>query len=125
MGQGMLSTLQSLAGLSVPADTLGKIQHDYVEQAKALWNTVLEKPDALKIEDRRFAAPDWKSNPCSAYLQVGAAGVALPVGGRETTVFDLQCIGLFQDRVPQGLGLLDVVVLNLAQCVGRHRQAGQ
>ncbi len=68
LGQGMLSTLQSLAGLSVPADTLGKIQHDYVEQAKALWNTVLEKPDALKIEDRRFAAPDWKSNPCSAYL---------------------------------------------------------
>ena len=44
LGQGMFSSLQSLAGLSVPSDALGKIQQDYMQQAASLWNTALEKP---------------------------------------------------------------------------------
>jgi polyhydroxyalkanoate synthase subunit PhaC len=68
LGQGMFSSLQSLAGLSVPSDALSKIQHDYMQQAASLWNTALEKPTELSLDDRRFASPEWKSNPGSAYL---------------------------------------------------------
>jgi polyhydroxyalkanoate synthase len=68
MGQGMLGSLQSLAGLSVPPETLGKIQQDYLQQASSLWNLALEKPAELNLADRRFASPEWKSNPGSAFL---------------------------------------------------------
>jgi polyhydroxyalkanoate synthase len=68
MGQGMLSSLQSLAGMSVPPETLSKIQQDYLHQASSLWNQALDKPADLKLADRRFAAPEWTSNPGSAFL---------------------------------------------------------
>jgi polyhydroxyalkanoate synthase subunit PhaC len=68
MGQGMLSSMQSLAGLSVPPETLTQIQQDYLQQASSLWNQALEKPAELKLADRRFAAPEWTSNPGSAFL---------------------------------------------------------
>lgn len=68
MGQSLGATLTSLAGLSVPPDQLQQIQQDYLQQASALWNQALEKPDQIKAQDRRFAAPEWGSNPGSAFM---------------------------------------------------------
>ncbi len=68
MGQSLGSTLTSIAGLSVPPDQLKQIQQDYLQQASALWNQALEHPDQIKAQDRRFAAPEWGSNPASAFM---------------------------------------------------------
>ena len=67
LGRSLGTTVQSLAGLSVPADTMQRIQQDYVQEATALWNKSLERQDALKPADRRFAAPEWSSNPAAAF----------------------------------------------------------
>jgi polyhydroxyalkanoate synthase len=68
MGKSLGATLSSLAGLKVPPEKLKEIQQDYVQQATALWNQALEKPDQIKASDRRFAAPEWGSNPGSAFM---------------------------------------------------------
>jgi polyhydroxyalkanoate synthase len=68
MGQSLGATVNSLAGLSVPPDTLKSVQEDYVQQATRLWNQALEKPDAIEVKDKRFAAPAWTSNPMSAFM---------------------------------------------------------
>jgi polyhydroxyalkanoate synthase len=68
MGKSLGATLSSLAGLKVPPEKLQEIQQDYVQQATALWNQALEKPDQIKAADRRFAAPEWGSNPGSAFM---------------------------------------------------------
>ncbi|RZI81994.1 MAG: class I poly(R)-hydroxyalkanoic acid synthase [Rubrivivax sp.] len=68
LGESMGSNLQSIAGLTVPWDQMSRIQQEYVEQATTLWNQALETPDSLNPDDRRFAAPEWKSNPASAFL---------------------------------------------------------
>jgi polyhydroxyalkanoate synthase subunit PhaC len=58
---------QSMAGLSMPMPSVVELQNGYLKQATALWNQTLEsKPPAPA--DRRFSAPDWSSNPASAYL---------------------------------------------------------
>jgi polyhydroxyalkanoate synthase len=62
------TSLQSIAGLTVPAEQMSRIQQDYVEQAGALWNQALENPSKLHPDDRRFAAPEWTSNPGSAFM---------------------------------------------------------
>lgn len=64
----MGEALQSMAGLSVPVEQWSQIQQDYLQQATALWNQALEKPDQLHPSDRRFAAPEWSSNPASAFM---------------------------------------------------------
>jgi len=68
MGQSLGATVNSLAGLSVRPDTLKSVQEDYVQQATRLWNQALEKPDAIEVKDKRFAAPAWTSNPMSAFM---------------------------------------------------------
>ena len=68
MGQSLGRTLQSIAGLTVPPDTLQQIQQDYLQQASRLWNQALEQPDQIKPQDRRFAAPEWGSNLPSAFM---------------------------------------------------------
>jgi polyhydroxyalkanoate synthase len=68
MSASLGSTLQSIAGLHVPSEQLQEIQQDYVRQASTLWNQALDKPDQLKPDDRRFAAPEWSSNPASAFM---------------------------------------------------------
>jgi polyhydroxyalkanoate synthase len=68
MGQSLGSTLTSIAGLSVPPDELKQIQQDYLDQASTLWNHALEKPDQIKPQDKRFASPEWGSNPASAFM---------------------------------------------------------
>lgn len=67
MGRSLGTTVQSLAGLSVPADEMQRIQQDYVQEATALWNKSLEGQDALKPADKRFAAPEWSAHPAAAF----------------------------------------------------------
>ncbi len=69
-GHAMGQIWKSMAGLSVPAPALGKLQSDYVKQATELWNGAVERfagqsaaPAALG--DRRFAAGDWAANPAA------------------------------------------------------------
>jgi polyhydroxyalkanoate synthase len=68
MGRSLGSSLTSIAGLSVPPDTLKEIQQDYVQQASTLWNQALDKPDQLKPSDRRFDAPEWGGSPANAFM---------------------------------------------------------
>ncbi|MDE2400711.1 MAG: class I poly(R)-hydroxyalkanoic acid synthase [Burkholderiales bacterium] len=68
LGQSVGASLQSIAGLTVPPEALSQIQKDYVDQAASLWNQALEHPDQWSIKDRRFASPEWTSNPGSAFL---------------------------------------------------------
>ncbi len=68
MGSSLGETLKSIAGLSVPPEQLQGIQQDYVKQATELWNHAMDEGGALKASDRRFAAPEWHSNPGSAFM---------------------------------------------------------
>ena len=64
---------KSLSGLNLPAQALQQLQREYVEGATALWNQTLQglAPNAAqpapKLQDRRFAAPEWAQNPAAAY----------------------------------------------------------
>jgi polyhydroxyalkanoate synthase len=68
LGDSVGASLQTIAGLTVPWDQMSRIQQDYVEQASKLWNQALEGPGKLHPDDRRFAAPEWTSNPGSAFM---------------------------------------------------------
>ena len=68
MGKGLGDVVRSIAGLSVPPDTMQQIQQDYMQQASALWNQALEQPQQLPLDDRRFAAPEWKTSAGSAFM---------------------------------------------------------
>ncbi|MDE2593988.1 MAG: class I poly(R)-hydroxyalkanoic acid synthase, partial [Burkholderiales bacterium] len=68
MGQSLGATLKSMAALSMDPSMLKVIQEEYLQQATELWNSALEKPEKLAPKDRRFAAPEWASNPGSAFL---------------------------------------------------------
>lgn len=68
MGQSLGATLQSLAGLSVPAGQLKSIQEDYLQQASQVWNQALQQTDGVKLADKRFAAPEWSQSPASAFM---------------------------------------------------------
>ncbi len=68
MGQSLGASLKSMAGLSVPPDALKEIQQDYLQQATAMWNAALEKPEHIKATDRRFDAPEWGSSPVNAFM---------------------------------------------------------
>lgn len=68
LGQSMQASLSSMAGLSVPSEQLQAIQQEYLQQATELWNAALQHPDQIKASDRRFAAPEWNSQPGSAFM---------------------------------------------------------
>ena len=56
-------------GSSFPAEVLAEAQRDYLLEAGAIWNRMLlpgSAPPALN--DRRFASPEWTSNPATAFL---------------------------------------------------------
>jgi polyhydroxyalkanoate synthase subunit PhaC len=64
---------KSLAGVSVPTNSLATLQSDYVKAAGELWNATLKDatdgPDNKpKIGDRRFGHDTWASSPASAYV---------------------------------------------------------
>ena len=61
---------KSMSGLSLPMPAVAELQSAYLKQSTELWNQTLQaQPLALASApaDRRFAAPDWATNPASAY----------------------------------------------------------
>jgi polyhydroxyalkanoate synthase subunit PhaC len=72
-GSAMGDMLKSMTGLSVPVDTLTKLQADYVAEATRLWNGALgsaapgaEPAAKPALKDKRFAAEAWGQNPVAA-----------------------------------------------------------
>ncbi|WP_395702430.1 class I poly(R)-hydroxyalkanoic acid synthase [Aquabacterium sp.] len=69
-GQAIGQAVKSMAGLSVPLDTLAKLQADYVSQATELWNAALGRAQqaggSQQIRDKRFASEAWATNPAAA-----------------------------------------------------------
>ncbi len=63
---------KSMQGLSLPLPALSALQADYIKDATALWNGAVERyrdragQGAIALDDRRFAANDWASNPGAA-----------------------------------------------------------
>ncbi|MEO8082081.1 MAG: class I poly(R)-hydroxyalkanoic acid synthase [Caldimonas sp.] len=61
-----------MSGLHLPADALAKVQNDYVDAARELWNGVVEpaagKRPSPGAGDRRFAGSEWADNPASAFM---------------------------------------------------------
>ena len=55
--------------MGMPAAEMARLQSDYVREATALWNRMLQpKPGAaVPLADRRFAAGDWAASPASAF----------------------------------------------------------
>jgi polyhydroxyalkanoate synthase len=72
-GSAVGEMLKSMTGLSVPVDTLTKLQADYVAEATRMWNAALgsaapaaEPAAKPALKDKRFAAQAWGENPVAA-----------------------------------------------------------
>ena len=60
---------KSLAGLNLPADALAEAQREYLVDAAAIWNRLLVPGSSLpSLGDKRFASPEWATNPSAAFL---------------------------------------------------------
>ncbi len=69
-GAAVANTIRAVAGLSVPAEQLSRIQGDYLKGASELWNRSfqgLQDPAARPgpLADKRFAASEWLANPAA------------------------------------------------------------
>ncbi|MDM5180928.1 class I poly(R)-hydroxyalkanoic acid synthase [Massilia sp. DJPM01] len=65
-GTSPVAKLLKDAGATIPPQALESLRNDYLQKAAGLWQEFLAgKTPALA--DRRFAAPEWLSNPMSAY----------------------------------------------------------
>lgn len=53
-------------GATLDPATVSQLQNDYMKQISALWQEVLTG-QIPAISDRRFAGPEWKSNPLYAF----------------------------------------------------------
>lgn len=53
-------------GVAVDPAAMAQLQNDYVKEMNALWQDMLSSK-APEVSDRRFAAPEWKSNPLHAF----------------------------------------------------------
>lgn len=61
-----VASLLKDAGATIPPQALETLRNDYLQKAAGLWQEFLSgKTPALA--DRRFAAPEWLSNPMSAF----------------------------------------------------------
>ena len=62
---------KSMAGLSLPAQALTRMQGDYLKSATDIWNQSLQSMGDAKskpaIADRRFSGEAWAANPAAAY----------------------------------------------------------
>jgi len=61
----IMKTVSDL-GATIDPTTLNKLQSDYMQQVSELWHDMLAQKTPA-IADRRFAAPEWKSNPMFAF----------------------------------------------------------
>jgi polyhydroxyalkanoate synthase len=58
-----------LVGLGLPAEALAAAQHDYLAEAGAIWNRMLQPPgEPAPLADRRFAGNAWAAQPSSAFF---------------------------------------------------------
>lgn len=53
-------------GATIDPSVVAKLQNDYVQQLSSLWQQMLAS-QTPSIADRRFAAPEWQSNPLYAF----------------------------------------------------------
>ena len=53
-------------GATIDPSTLAQLQNDYMQQLSGLWQDLLASKTPT-IGDRRFAAPEWQSNPMHAF----------------------------------------------------------
>jgi polyhydroxyalkanoate synthase len=69
MATSLRESWQALSGLAVPPDTVVALQGEYLADAVALWNRVLQPQEApvATSADRRFAAREWAASPPSAF----------------------------------------------------------
>jgi len=64
-------SMQSMAGLTLPPQSLLKLQSDYLAESTALWNRLIGAPQpasAAAKPDKRFSGQAWLENPATAYL---------------------------------------------------------
>jgi len=66
IGKHPLSAILDEAGASIGADVINQLQADYTQQAGALWRDFLAQ-NPPPLDDRRFAAPEWRSNALHAF----------------------------------------------------------
>ena len=76
LGHSVGDFWKSFAGLKVPIEAVSELQTDYVKQATELWNQTLSRAQGdgqakaappAPLADKRFAAPEWATNPAAAY----------------------------------------------------------
>ncbi len=66
---GLADAWAPLVGLGLPPEVLAASQRDYMTEAGAIWNRMLQPPGKhAPIADRRFAAGEWAAQPSSAFL---------------------------------------------------------
>jgi len=67
--QPFADLMQQMAHLpQISPAALAELQADYLKQAAALWNASLGQNEAPAAADRRFAAPEWRSNPAAHFM---------------------------------------------------------
>jgi polyhydroxyalkanoate synthase len=67
--QPFADLMQQMAHLpQISPATLVELQADYLRQATALWNAALGQGEPPAATDRRFAAPEWRSNPAAHFM---------------------------------------------------------
>lgn len=67
--QPFADLMQQMAHLpQISPAALAELQADYLKQAAALWNASLGQGEAPAAADRRFAAPEWRSNPAAHFM---------------------------------------------------------
>lgn len=54
------------AGVGIDPATMDRLRTDYLRQATALWQGFMTG-QIPELKDRRFAAPEWRANPLSAF----------------------------------------------------------
>ena len=67
--QPFADLMQQMAHLpQISPAVLAELQSDYLKQATALWNASLGQGEAPAASDRRFSAPEWRSNPAAHFM---------------------------------------------------------
>jgi polyhydroxyalkanoate synthase len=69
-GANLAEGWKALSGMSLPAESIAALQAEYVKEASALWNQTLAadaSAPAPSLGDRRFAAPEWQSQPGASF----------------------------------------------------------
>ncbi len=61
-----LASMMKDAGVSIKPEKLDELRASYLQKAGALWQDFIASRKPV-LSDKRFAAPEWQSNPLTAY----------------------------------------------------------